>query len=229
MNLDRQLKTILCYGDSNTWGFVPTNHYGKTMTVQRYGKDIRWPGRLQHLLGSSYYVIEEGLNGRTTNLDYNLPPDRNGKTYLPPCLYTHAPIDLVILTLGGNDLKACFNRTASDIYQGLASLVEIIQTSNYGTKLQQAPKVLIVYQFMPLSICEQLVDDKGTFIFQGAVDKAKSALSLYSQLAQQTASYFLDSSANIRPSGIDGIHLDKQGHKAFALLVKHKVSDIFEK
>ena len=103
-------KTILCYGDSNTWGFTPidavipiTNK--KIAPIKRYNRKEKWTGRLQKLLGENYYVIEEGLNGRTTNLNYHIPPDRNGKTYLPPCLYTHAPIDLVILALGTNDLN----------------------------------------------------------------------------------------------------------------------------
>jgi len=87
-------KTILCYGDSNTWGFVPsTEGYGPTankkpLRFQRYSRDERWTGRLQKLLGEDYYVIEEGLNGRTTNINSLLPPNRNGKTYLPPCLYS---------------------------------------------------------------------------------------------------------------------------------------------
>ena len=101
-------RTILCYGDSNTWGYVPQSPAEKNLTIQRYPRHIRWPGILQNLLGEKFHVVEEGLNSRTTNLDYPIPPDRNGKTYLPSCLYTHAPIDLVILALGGNDLKNSF-------------------------------------------------------------------------------------------------------------------------
>src|SRR5689334_3492791 len=101
-------RTILCYGDSNTWGYVPQDFTDKNITISRYPFDKRWPGILQSILGRNYHVIEEGLNSRTTNLDYHIPPDRNGKNYLAPCLYSHAPVDLIILALGTNDLKTCF-------------------------------------------------------------------------------------------------------------------------
>ena len=53
------MKTILCFGDSNTWGYNPENR-------QRFGPDERWTGILRNSLGEDYRVIEEGLNGRTT-------------------------------------------------------------------------------------------------------------------------------------------------------------------
>ena len=49
---------ILCFGDSNTYGFTPDWKH-------RYGRDIRYPGALQALLGDGYYVAEDGLIGRT--------------------------------------------------------------------------------------------------------------------------------------------------------------------
>jgi len=78
-------KSILCYGDSNTWGYVAGKFNLQTQYMERYPRDIRWTGRLQKLLGDQYYVIEEGLNGRSTNVDSDIPPDRNGKNYLLPC------------------------------------------------------------------------------------------------------------------------------------------------
>ncbi|MBC7238193.1 MAG: hypothetical protein H5T69_20305, partial [Chloroflexi bacterium] len=53
---------ILCFGDSNTWGYSP---HSKT----RYPEEIRWPCVLQRELGEGYHVIAEGLNGRTTVWD----------------------------------------------------------------------------------------------------------------------------------------------------------------
>src|SRR5476651_2205463 len=95
--------TVLCYGDSNTWGQKPDKS-------GRYPADIRWTGRLQQLLGNGYYIIEEGLGSRTTDLDYDKKSGRNGKIYLIPCLESHNPIDVVVLMLGTNDLKIEFDR-----------------------------------------------------------------------------------------------------------------------
>ncbi len=99
------IKTILCYGDSNTYGYVPE-------TGMRYPRDIRYPGRLQNLFGEEYTVIEEGCNGRTTIHDDPIDGWKNGLDYLKPCLNSHKPIDIVILMLGSNDLKITFHLTA---------------------------------------------------------------------------------------------------------------------
>jgi lysophospholipase L1-like esterase len=95
------MKTILCYGDSNTWGYIPG-------TGERYASHVRWPGVLQNALGNGYVIIEEGLCGRTTVWDDPIEEYRSGKEYLIPCLKSHAPLDLVVLMLGSNDLKMRF-------------------------------------------------------------------------------------------------------------------------
>jgi lysophospholipase L1-like esterase len=119
------MTTILCYGDSNTWGYTPG-------TGKRYERHERWTGVLQQSLGNSAIVIEEGLNGRTTVLDDPTKPFRNGKDYLIPCLDSHAPLDLVILMLGTNDLKHRFGMSALDIGRNVATLLDMIRQSTCG-------------------------------------------------------------------------------------------------
>jgi lysophospholipase L1-like esterase len=220
-------RTVLCYGDSNTWGFVPLPV--KNQTIERYPRKIRWTGILQELLGGQYYVIEEGLNGRTTNVDYNgfILPDRNGKTYLPPCLYSHAPIDLIILGLGGNDLKVCFNRSPQDINGGVIELIDIIQASQYGADMKAAPNILILPLSLPTIEVEQRVDEEGIIVFEGAAEKAKLLAGLYAKTAKEKGCYFLDVSKSILPSTIDGLHLDAIAHKRLADMIFTKVSEIF--
>lgn len=153
--------------------------------------------------------MEEGLNGRTTNLDYPFPPDRNGKTYLPPCLYSHAPIDLVVLSLGGNDLQSCFNRTATNICAGLGTLVDVIQSSLYGFNMRNSPAILIISQPIVLPEVETLRDDNAQFLFENAVQKMQELVELYASLAQENGCYFLDITSDVKPSAIDGMHLDQ--------------------
>ena len=50
---------ILCFGDSNTWGYRPDRK-------GRFDENTRWTGLLQQKLGPEYHIIEEGLCGRTT-------------------------------------------------------------------------------------------------------------------------------------------------------------------
>lgn len=180
--------TILCYSDSNTWGYVPTVVASKT--IERYSYNIRWPGVLQTLLGKDYYVVEEGLNGRTTNLDFHIAPNRNGKMYLSSCLYSHAPIELVILALGANDFKTYFNRKPKDIRNGLAELINIIQTSTYGAKMKVAPKILIIPPFVSLPSIEQYIDENGIVFFKGAIKKSQLLIEQYAALAEEKTVIF---------------------------------------
>ena len=134
------MKTILCYGDSNTWGYNPDGS-------GRYPKHIRWTTVLQKELGDSFDVISEGLNGRTTVWDDPVRAlggeHRNGKKYLLPCLNTHKPIDLVILFLGSNDLKPRYNVTSIEIAQGVEMLVNIIKKSDTGPNMT-SPEILVI-------------------------------------------------------------------------------------
>ena len=217
-------KTILCYGDSNTWGYVPSVDY--FLPKSRYARNERWSGILQELLGSDYYVIEEGLNSRTTNIDYAPPPNRNGKTYLLPCFYSHSPIDLVILALGGNDTKTYFNRSAAQIKDGLAELVYIIQTSEYGPKLQTSPKILIIPPAKPWQFTEDFTDENGIRFLTGAVKKIEILTHLLAQLAKEKGCFYLDVS-KAKPSELDGVHYDKIAHQFCAEMISKKIKDIF--
>jgi len=130
------MKTILCYGDSNTWGYNPA-------TQDRFSQDERSPGVLRQALGDGYEVIEEGLNGRTTVWDDPIEGYKNGKEYLIPCLETHRPLDLVAMLLGTNDLKVRFSLSAYDIANGAGVVVDIVQRSGAGPD-EGAPKVLLM-------------------------------------------------------------------------------------
>src|SRR5919204_1412889 len=130
------MRTILCYGDSNTYGY-------DAATAGRFPRDVRWPGVVRRELGPEFEIIEEGLNGRTTIWDDPFVDGRNGRQYLGPCLQSHAPIHLVVLMLGTNDLKAVFRVSAPEIASGAAALVATIQTSRAGPGMA-APHVLLV-------------------------------------------------------------------------------------
>lgn len=102
---------ILCYGDSNTWGYISGSDH------QKYGNNERWTKILANYLGENFEIIEEGLNSRTLISNDTRPgkEGKNGYEYLIPCLDTHDPIHLVILMLGTNELKFTYNRSAKDI------------------------------------------------------------------------------------------------------------------
>ncbi len=97
------MKTILCFGDSNTWGARPLTSLND---ITRYGPDVRWGSVLRGTLGEGFWVVEEGLNGRTTVWPDPVEGEyKSGKSYLPACLESHAPLDLAAIMLGTNDLN----------------------------------------------------------------------------------------------------------------------------
>lgn len=196
------LARILCFGDSNTWGYSPKDG-------SRYPVHVRWTGTLQSLLGNGYQIIEEGLNGRTTDLDYSNRLGRNGRQYLIPCLDSHAPLDYVILNLGANDTKAKFTRSPEDICAATEGLIKIIQ----GEGLENPSPAVKIVLIAPSAIQE------GVGIYgdrlAGATRKTVALVALYRALAMKYGLLFVDLS-HIMPSLIDGVHLSEEAHKTIA-------------
>ena len=211
------MKRVLCYGDSNTWGWNPQN-------TERYGEQDRWTGVLQNELGAEYKIIEEGLNGRTTVWEDPIEGFKSGKTYLIPCLETHKPLDLVIAMLGSNDLKKRFSLSAFDIAQGMSTILEMIIRSQTGIG-GQSPKLLCV---APPPIGRMTIVGHIDFseMFEGAEEKSRKLAHYYRQFASLCGCEFLDASQIVVPSEIDGIHLDISEHKKLAQAIAPVVRKI---
>jgi lysophospholipase L1-like esterase len=207
------MKTVLCYGDSNTWGYNPA-------TAERFTSDVRWTGILRRELGDGYHIIEEGLNGRTTVWDDPIEGYKNGKEYLIPCLETHRPLDLVVLMLGSNDLKMRFSVSAYDIANGAGVLVDIIQKSAAGPG-GSAPRVLLMAP-PPVAKITEFAE-----MFEGADAKSRRLAEHYRRVADEHSCEFLDTAKVVVSSDIDGIHLDPGEHRKLGQVVAARVKQIF--
>lgn len=207
------MRTLLLFGDSNTHGTLPLPHIGH---MGRFGRNDRWPGRLQRLL-PDWEVIAEGLPGRTTLHDD--PVDgahKNGLAMLPGVLETHWPVDAVLLMLGTNDLKGRFGLSATDIALSLEKLVLCIKASGAGPT--GAPQILLV---APPPIIET-----GWLgeIFTGGAAKSRGLAAQIKVVADRLGVPFLDAGALVQVSAIDGIHYDAPANavlaEAFAAAVR---------
>ena len=148
---------------------------------------------------------------------------------MPACLYTHAPIDLVILALGGNDMKIQYNRNATEIFNALLELVHLIKSTNYGVNFNIPPKILVLSPLLPLSIGEQFTDEQGNFVFTGAKTKAKELVTLLDDNDNATDNFhFLNIANNVCLSEIDGLHLNVNGHKLLAEIIYTEIIKIFD-
>lgn len=199
------MKSVLCFGDSNTWGSATVPR-----PDERYGPEERWPGVMRRHLGPDWNVIEEGLSGRTT---VHSDPIEGlwlaGSTYLIPCLKTHKPLDAVVIMLGTNDLKMRFSLPAGDMAAGVGVLLEMVGTAEAG-RGWGVPKMLVV---CPAPI----LDHHGTRpdmddMFRGGHAKSLKLAPLYEAVAALHGAAFLDAGELVESSEHDGIHLDPQAH-----------------
>lgn len=205
------MKTIVCFGDSNTYGRDP-------VTKGRLDRKTRWPGVLQRTLGEEYHVIEEGLNGRTTVWDDPVRggSKRNGSLYLLPCLESHSPINLLVIMLGTNDLKARFAVTPYDIAESMGALIEIAQKSQCGLSGKH-PDILIMAP-PPLGKLTEWAET-----FQGGVEKSKKLADHYERVASAYGCLFFDTSTVIQSSKLDGLHYDPEEHRKLGMSVANIV------
>lgn len=206
------MKTIVCFGDSNTWGYDPA-------TQSRFPADQRWTGVLQATLGSDYKVIEEGLNGRTTTVDDPIYGHRNGLDYLPPCLESHAPFDLVTIMLGTNDLKTRLNRSASDIAESAGILADIARRTPAGPS-GRPPKVLLIAP-PAVTLLTEMAE-----MFEGAVEKSSRFAHYYQRRAERYNVGFFDAGSVVRCSDLDGIHFEQAEHAALGRAIADAVKSL---
>ncbi|MCD1265403.1 hypothetical protein B5M44_25750 [Shinella sumterensis] len=208
------MKTVLCFGDSNTWGTVPMTAWNAD---ERFDSQVRWPGVLRQRLGADWHVIEEGLPGRTTVLDDPLEGRHlNGLDYLLPCLFSHRPLDRLVIMLGTNDLKDRFNLSAEEIgYFAIERLLQVVSAS--GCVRGGNQNVVIV--------CPPPVRRRGIFerIFAQAEPKS-NALHVHMQAAAKNhRAQFLNAGRHVTSSDVDGIHLDADQQ----VRLGHAIADLF--
>ena len=200
------MNNILCYGDSNTYGYIP-------LTGGRYDENTRWTGRLQKLLGAEYKVIEEGCNGRTTVFDDPYDGWTKGTDYICPCIKSHKPVDIVILMLGSNDLKEFFHNTSDKIAQGAGTIADMI--FSYCREVQEYPPTIILVS--PPQIGENIARSNfyGTFT-ESAIARSREFPAAYKRIADEKGCIFFDAAQWIQPSKEDSLHLTPEGHAILA-------------
>ncbi len=205
-------KRILCFGDSNTWGYTP-------VTAVRYDEKTRWTGILQEKLGSEYAVIEEGLSGRTTVFDVEFDDLLNGKKALGVILKSQQPLDAVIVFLGTNDIV---DHKMARIELGITEIIRQIKNANY---IIRSKTPIFAGEVKILLICP-LSFDSCCALPQEVIEESKLFSSTYERVSLQTGVDFLDLNGQVSASKEDGIHLTQQAHNKVATLVYDKLKEM---
>lgn len=191
------MKTVLCFGDSLTYGANPAGG--------RHAFEDRWPTALGEAIGvDKVRIIAEGLGGRTTAFDdFSAIADRNGARILPTLLASHAPIDLVVIMLGTNDMKPYLNGTAPGAAMGMKRLVEIIRTYPYDESFPM-PDVILVAP--PHCVPTEHADLQP--MFEVGLTESKKLAAHYARAAKDLNCGFFDAASVAVADPLDGVHLD---------------------
>jgi lysophospholipase L1-like esterase len=208
------MKSILCFGDSNTWGEVPG-------TGARFPLNVRWTGVLQRELGDDFHVVEEGLCSRTAIWDSPFEDYLNGKPYLIPCLRSHRPLDLVTIMLGTNDVGHYYRLTAAEVAGGVATLVTLTLRSMTAMD-GSAPRVLVVAP--PAMRPSEAWDEYGL----ESAAKTSQFAEQFHYVADSKGVAYLDAGSVIQSSAIDGVHFDAAEHQTLGLAIAAKVRELLE-
>lgn len=203
---------VMVYGGSNTWGWAATP---EATLERRYEWNERWPGVVQGLLGDGYRVIEEGQNGRTTDVPDSLlrtyfGTRRDGASVLPERLDAAGRVDLVVLMVGTNDLLARHGRSPLRVGLGVGRLVDIVQTyRGEGRTDAPAPGVLVVSP-PPLG---DLQPERYRRAYAGGVEKSLALAPVLAAIAEAAGASFFDAGTVIVADGPDGVHLSADAHR----------------
>lgn len=197
------MQRIVCYGDSNTWGYVAG-------IGTRLPEDQRWPAILQEKLGADFEVIEAGVCGRTIALDDPDVDGRNGLKSLATELESAGHFSHLIVMLGTNDTKCFFHQTTDSIKNAMRQLLQ--QAFQYQSKFSFSTLLI-----SPAPLNAGIEQSPLKHLFDH--DSRELSLSLadaYRDLAQELHISFLDAGIIATPSQADCVHLTIQSHQALA-------------
>lgn len=196
------MKNILCFGDSNTWGYNPK-------TKDRYPTSVRWTGRLQDKFSDEdIAIIEQGLCGRTTVFEDRTRPNRKGLNTLREIFSEKKDIDSVILMLGTNDCKTYYGNTEHEIAKGIEECLDVV------LKYVSPENVLLI---SPIELGDEVWKEEYDPEFnKNSVLVSKHLRPVYEKLATERNVKFLAASEYAKPSNSDQEHLDEEGHNRLA-------------
>lgn len=205
---------ILCFGDSNTYGYKPDG-------TGRFDEEIRWTGIIQKKLGTSYRIIEEGLCGRTTIFEDALRIGRRGVDLIGTLVESHNPIDILVVMLGTNDCKTRYGASAAVIAKGMEQVIEQAKA-----KASKNIKILVI---SPILLGKGVGEEGYDLEFDHNSEIVSSRLaSEYAKIAHKNHYYYLDASQYASPSLTDREHLDETGHQKLAEAIYNKLTAILK-
>lgn len=213
---EKPVMTVVCYGDSNTWGNMPGN-------TTRYPKNVRWPGVLGNMLGNQYDVISEGLSGRQTGVWFDDIYPEDGLVSLPMTLKTDFPVDILVFMIGTNDCKTRTDISVEDIGVGMEELIRCAK-DKLSEYQDYEPKIIVV---SPPAILESVSESWIANQFdENSIRKSHELKDVYQEICEREGCIFVNGTDTIEVSEIDGVHLSEKGHQQLAELLYETIQNL---
>ena len=190
------MKKIICYGDSNTFGYNPKDN-------SRFDENSRWTSVLQKNLGKDYNVINEGMCDRTGFVSNPKGELFSAQEHFPKFISETENFDLLILSLGTNDLQFQYDISVDTVEKGLEELINIAK--------EKAKNIIII---PPVILSEKILE--GFFICQfdeKSIQKSKKIGEIFKKTADIYNCEYFDINKFTSPSDLDGLHYDENSHK----------------
>lgn len=204
------MKKILCFGDSNTYGYIPNNG-------ARYDKNTRWTGVLSLLSHGKFEIIEDGCNNRTAFAANSAGKIFTGYEILPELLTDG--FDVVVLAIGINDTQFLYNLSSIEIASGVEKLINIVKV-----KSPQA-KILLV---APSILTDDVLNGNFACLFdRTSIEKSRQLPLLYQKIAEKQNIEFFDLNSVAKTSSLDGLHYAPEQHLKIAQVIFTILSELF--
>jgi lysophospholipase L1-like esterase len=199
---------ILCFGDSNTYGYMPGG-WG------RFDESTRFTGILAQLLGPEHTVYEDGLCGRTTVFDEDDFPGRMGIDAISDSVRTSAA-DLLFLMLGTNDCKKRFAADTEMITAGIVRIGEAAKATRPGIRVLLCSPIMI----QPFALTH------ADYFSPASIETCRELAAAYKKAAATHGYDFMDAAEFAVADSEDGEHMNPDGHAALAKAVYDKLVTI---
>ena len=191
-------RRILCFGDSNTYGYDPRSYLGG-----RYPASVRWTALLKT---GGWEVANAGENGRC------IPRlEQDAKLLSKAALRTDS--EIVTIMLGSNDLLQQPVPSAEVCAERMEwFLTALLQ--------EMRPSCQVLLAAPPPMKLGAWVSDPGTLV------ESQRLAGCYKTLAQRLGIHFADAGNWGVELAFDGVHFSEQGHRAFADGIRKKLEQI---
>ena len=182
------MKRILCFGDSNTYGFDGRSYIGS-----RYPETVRWTAVLKE---RGWDIVNEGVSGR------EIPALDSDIAQAVQTVEEAGPLDLMVIMLGGNDLLQYPGFTAQDVADRMEHFLEHLH--------ERLPD-------LPVLLLPPVPMQRGAWVGEERLLVESAHLcDRYQHLSERLGVFFADTSSWNVKLAFDGVHFSEAGHVTFA-------------